>query len=77
MVRSIKFRGGRVRHGRVELNSSPVQAVLPPRTVLRDEPESNDSTKDVGALVPQEVLGGNQVGEEPQHTGMSSDNSKL
>ncbi|KAG6694973.1 hypothetical protein I3842_09G073700 [Carya illinoinensis] len=68
MVRSIKFRGGRVRHGRVALNSSPVQAALPPRTVLRDEPESNDSTQDVGALVPQEVLGGNQVGEKPSTT---------
>ncbi|XP_042946294.1 uncharacterized protein LOC122279604 [Carya illinoinensis] len=64
MVRSMKFRGGRVRQGRVEICHSPIpEAPLPPQTRLRDELESNDETQDIGAAAAQEAMGGDVVGE--------------
>ncbi|KAG7989098.1 hypothetical protein I3843_03G220800 [Carya illinoinensis] len=56
MRRSIKFRGGRVRHGRAEICRSQEQEpeAPDPRTMLRDEPLPDDSTEDVGGAVQTE-----------------------
>ncbi|KAG6700441.1 hypothetical protein I3842_08G112500 [Carya illinoinensis] len=70
MVRSMKFSGGRVRQGRAEICRSPIpEAPLPPQTRLRDEPESNDETQDIGAAAAQEAMGGDVVGEGQTNTG--------
>ncbi|KAG2717998.1 hypothetical protein I3760_03G200600 [Carya illinoinensis] len=65
-VRSVKFRGGRVPHGPAVIASSLEAEVLPPRTTLRDEPDSNESTQDVGGAGAQEGLALADIGQGQQ-----------
>ncbi|KAG2664953.1 hypothetical protein I3760_16G106700 [Carya illinoinensis] len=63
--RSIKFREGRVRHGRAEICRSQERELEAPdpRTMLRDELEPDDSTEDVGGAGTEGALGGEEVEE--------------
>lgn len=65
-------RRGRPRHSRPIICSSPDVEALPPRTILRDEPNSNESTQDVGGASVQESMDVAQGGKGNINAGMPS-----